>query len=524
VNRFARSYRLLTLFAPSLIAGLAVLAAGDEREGGFRMADAGSLTHAASQVLVPLFLVMAGALAIRLIEATILGQKRRAGTLLDQLDILTATGRAILWSGSAAIAASLYTGWASLAVLGILGLGVVYVAVTWTSLVAGGDEPWRGAAIDRAILPAVATEGDPVREEIRLRNVKIPAGFRLFVNGWSRRHGPNSRYAVSSEGSRAELLLESDLGAAVRGEHTAPPLQLWLGDVLGLTRTPIARFGAAAQTVLPKPGQVEGARLLLGKGRDDTTTVPTRRLPTEGLFRLREYAPGDDTRRIHWVRSLNANQLVVRLPDEIPPAEPAVRLILDTHLVGTETLACRAPDELLDALVRVWLGVGRALSDTGARVTLVAATTKGDGLVATERPLSARIPKEALRLGAKAAWQPSMPLKTLLKSGTERQVVVSSRPRPTEAEEGVVWVVVPEVVWTTPDPWPDERSVLQLPHPIGAAENRWGRRAAARRRAAEARRDGAIFNELLCWTDWRQLRGAFVARPKGARIALEVVS
>jgi hypothetical protein len=83
-------------------------------------------------------------------------------------------------------------------------------------------------------------------------------------------------------------------------------------------------------------------------------TTPAVRMPTEGTFRIREYTPGDDTRRIHWVRSLQANQLVVRLPDEIPQAEPAVRLVLDNCLAGTESLSCIAQDELLDGLVRVW--------------------------------------------------------------------------------------------------------------------------------------------------------------------------
>src|SRR5213075_1562985 len=117
---------------------------------------------------------------------------------------------------------------------------------------------------------------------------------------------------------------------------------------------------------------------------------PTQRQPSEGVFRIRTYVPGDDTRRIHWVRSLQMNHLVMRLPDEVPPAEPAERLILDSELWGTESLSCRAPDELLDALVCVWLGIGKALSELGVRVTLVTAAAHDGCTSIVERPMLMR--------------------------------------------------------------------------------------------------------------------------------------
>jgi hypothetical protein len=218
----------------------------------------------------------------------------------------------------------------------------------------------------------------------------------------------------------------------------------------------------------------------------------------------------------------------VRLPDEIPPAEPAVRLVLDHQLIGADRFSCRAPAELLDALVRVWLGVGRALVDAGVRVDLVAATRRGDGWVRTCRPLRARGALgdgEALRLGARVGWQGSLPLTSLVDgdAGRARCVVVSSRPRPVEGRDDLLWIVVPEVVWTTPEAWPPPPSYLSLPFPIGSPENRLSHRIRAKSDAAAARRDGAIFNDLLCWTDWTALRGAFVARPSGTRVALEVI-
>ena len=137
----------------------------------------------------------------------------------------------------------------------------------------------------------------------------VPAGMRLFATGRATPYGAVTRYAVGTEASRAEVVLESDLGASPRGEFRAPPLAMWFGDVLGLTRTPIVHGGdEVAFTVLPRPMPVDGVKDLLGRGGDAMTAVPTVRMPTDGTFRIREYAPGDDARRIHWVRSLQAGR------------------------------------------------------------------------------------------------------------------------------------------------------------------------------------------------------------------------
>jgi len=508
----SRALRIATLVVPPVVVTLCV-----ERD---------HLLDAAAPALAVLWVVMAGALMMRYVEA-----RRPAPTVSSidrpsawaQVDVLTATGASIVWMGAAALVAAAFTGWASLSVVGVLGLGAVYLAVIWTALVAGGDQPWRRATVTRSILPEVAVEGDPLREEVRTSGVKIPAGMRLFAVGRVTRHGAVTRYSVGSEGSHADLKLESELGPAPRGEHRVPPLALWLGDVLGLTRTPVVHRGEAMFSALPRPGLVDGVRELLGNGGDDASSRPTHRLPTEGTFRIREYVPGDDTRRIHWVRSLQTNQLVVRLPDEIPPAEPVVRLILDNDLAGTESLSCRAPGELLDALVRVWLGIGKALGEAGTRVTLVTAVDKGGAFAAVERNLIARSSREGLRLGARAVWQSAVPLATLLARNASRQVVVSSRPRRVDSSSEILWVVVPEAAWTSPEPRLPTSSPLTLAFPTGSADNRLDRRMGEQRRIKLMWQDRMVFRQLMSWTDRAAFSGAYVARPSQGRIALAVI-
>src|SRR5262249_14616028 len=230
--------------------------------------------------------------------------------------------------------------------------------------------------------------------------------------------------------SHADVRLASEIGVAQRGEHVAPAMALWLGDVLGLTRTQPVELGEARCSVLPRPAAVDGVRALLGAGGDDATALPTQRLPTEGAFRIRNYIPGDDARRIHWVRSLQTNRLVVRLADEIPQAEPAVRLILDNELWGADTLACHQVRELLDALVRVSLRVARALTDGGTRVTLVAIAERDGTPSVIERPFVPHASRDVLRLAGRLTWQTALNLSSLVTGDAPvRQVVVSSRSR-----------------------------------------------------------------------------------------------
>lgn len=524
----ARTLRIATLVLPSLIAALVTLRVRDER-----------ILYLAAPVLVVLWTVMAGALLRRVIEARTEAHPARSpeaesaaepaepsvrrASGWDHLDVLTASGAAVMWSGAVALVASGITGWASLSVIGVLGLGTIYVTATWTSFVAGGDAPWQRATVTRSILPEIAVEGDPLREAVRLTGVKIPTGMRLFATGRAMRHGVVSRYALGAEGSGADVTLESELGPAQRGEHHAPALALWLGDVLGLTRTPFAYHGDARFTVLPRPGAVDGIARLLGAGGDDVRARPDQRLPTEGTFRIREYMAGDDTRRIHWVRSLQQNQLIVRLPDEVPPAEPAVRLVLDNALRGVEALTCRAPDELLDALVRVWLGVGKALTDAGSRVTLVTTADKGGVVVPVERPLSPRASRDSLRLGARVDWQPVHPLAALLAHTATRQIVVSSRPQRMPWSSELLWIVVPEVAWTSVEPLYMTKSPVKLPFPSGTADNRRARRKRERKRIDQMEQDRALFSQVICWTDLTTFSGNYVARPEPTGTSLAVI-
>jgi uncharacterized protein (DUF58 family) len=507
-----REARIATLLAAPAVAAIAMLPVRSAR-----------LLSTTAPVLAILWLIMAAALSARIAQEA----RRQDRTPTDlrpawhQLDVLTATGSAVIWTSAAALITCGITGWASLSVLGVVGLGVVFVAATWTAIAAGGDAPWRRATVHRAIVPEIATEGDPLREQLHLTGVRIPAGMRLFATGRAMPDGATTRYAIGSDCSHADVRLTSELGPAQRGEHVAPAMALWLGDVLGLTRTQPAEPRCS---VLPRPAAVDGVRALLGAGGDDAIALPTQRQPTEGTFRIRHYVPGDDARRIHWVRSLQTNRLVVRLADEIPQAEPAVRLILDNELWGADALACRQVRELLDVLVRVWLGVARALTDGGTRVTLVAIGDRDGAPSVIERPFVPHASRDVLRLAGRLGWQTALTLSSLVAGDAPvRQVVVSSRSRKLAAASPLTWIVVPEVAWTsTALPLP-ARSYIKLPYPAGCADNRLGRRNRDRQRHRLLHHDHTLLSQVMCRTELSSFAGELIARPQRGRVALEVI-
>jgi hypothetical protein len=155
---------------------------------------------------------------------------------------------------------------------------------------------------------------------------------------------------------------------------------------------------------------------------------------------------------------------------------------------------------MLDAMVRLWLGIGNVLADRGTRVTLVAAVASGDAVRAVERQLYARSPRtQALQLGARVTWQSAVSLESLLERGSEQQVVVSCRPRHLERSARVSWVVMPEAAWTALEISLAREPAITYQFPAGSVENRSTRRTLAQSQANARWHEMAAFSQVVCW-------------------------
>lgn len=476
MSRAKHLFRIASLLVPSAIAWYVAYSA---TWPSTFVSDRDDVARVITHVLAPMWIVVASAFGLRL--ASVVGDPDRNGaSVLERASVLTSTGVVLSWVSAGAVASAVWLGWASLAVLGMLGTAIFHILVFLAHVALRNGDPTKGATFERTFTPHVVSEGDEVVEEIRVKNARIPIGFRMFVSG---RVGPRwatTRHVLESAESGAEIVLESEIGPAVRGEHEAEPLAVWVEDCFGLCRSPRTSVAATRLRVLPKPVALPKTPLVKDAGIGPRAPKPASRLPTEGNLALREYQQGDDARRIHWVRSLAARELIVRLPDEIPPDRPRVRLVLDTFFPEAAALECDAPGEALDALVRVWLAVGKELAEQGVHVTLVAALVRPDRPGEVDVVRQRMLPRTPARdLGARIAWQDRVSVDKLFTG--EHTLVVSRGVTAPQPEDGSVrWILVFNELSEPPLP---ATAGARLPHPMGAPENRW----TSRRRVADAR-------------------------------------
>ena len=502
-----RVFRIATLIVPSWLAWYVA----------FSQPQSSALGHAVMFTLGPMWILLMATLIVRVTSAAV----SMKGPVFAQIDVLTAAGSGMAWVSAASIAGAVWLGWASLAIVGLLGTGVFHGVLLYTLAVVRGSDPMRAASISRRFTPEIPTEGDDVIEEVRFENVRIPLGFRLFASARIGPRFPTSRYVLDASESGSEVVLESNLGAATRGEHEVEPLSVWLQDTFGLCRSLEVRVESPKLVVLPKMRPMEKQEPLLARGIGPSDPKPTNRLPTEGLFRMREYQPGDDVRRIHWVRSLASRELIVRLPDESPPDRPCVRLVLDTFFPEALDATCDAPAEVLDSLISVWLATARSLAETGVRVTLVAPVTEGDDIRIVKQDFSLRAQSPAIRLGAKVAWQNRMMVDEML-DNTPTYVVSRGIlfQRPPDPSFKVKFIFVMPIV--TEPPWP-YLAGARLPFPMGTPANRFTHRREVTERIARQRADHARVLRVMRPNIAHAPPGSFTAYATAEGIRLEAV-
>lgn len=446
--------------------------------------------------------------------------RRTLDILATHAGVVTIRGWTLLLLGCTLTLVALWLQWASFGLLAVLGLLLFYVVVGWTLFVSTflvrTFERGLGradATIERRMDPAVVHAGDSVEEVFRFRRVPVPFGYRLLVEDpLHPRLRTESRYVVGARARSAEVTARGRLRATPRGYYEVGPAQLWYQDLLGITRVSVASVATAALKVLPR---VRAATIIEPpRSASDQPDVLTRphRFPTEDLFRFREYAAGDDTRRIHWRLSIKHGTLQVRVPETRETTTHDIVLALDSFIPARlRKHAEHGADGVLDSLVDAWIGLAVELVQRGDRVTLVAAVRQHDGGgIAVERIAGRR--GELARwqdLGARVAWQSEFDVDALLEPAgdTVHGLVATARvlgPPPGRLPGAdTSWIVVDPAAALGPDEphwlrqltrggrWGAVAWVFRLPHPAGSEDNAWFRRiraAVALARAWRARR------------------------------------
>ncbi|MGH9164338.1 MAG: DUF58 domain-containing protein [Acidimicrobiales bacterium] len=242
----------------------------------------------------------------------------------------------------------------------VLGLVELYMlAAGAAALLVGGLAYVRLArfslAATRELHPARVHAGSSSRVELEVRNT---AGRRSPVVSARDPFGDGRRSASffiaplgPGETARAAYRLPTER----RGVFTLGPLELHLGDPFGVATS--ARIGAAAAslTVFPHVDPIEAPSLTQGHdplaGADHSTVLAAG---GEDFYALREYAQGDDLRRVHWKATARLDQLMIR-QDEMPwqgRATVVVDLRAEVHTEDSLEAAVSAAASVVTACLR----------------------------------------------------------------------------------------------------------------------------------------------------------------------------
>ncbi len=461
--------------------------------------------------------------------------------------LLTSRGYFVFASGIVFVLLSLAFKWASLGVMAVSSLLLFYL-VTGASVFlsaflvrtfeAGMGRDQRG--IRREFHPAVGRCGDPIEEKFLLTRVPVMPGYFLAIEDrLPERLDTDVRHVIPPKAGRESTTVGSVVRRTPRGTYEAGPARIWYQDMLGLTQINVASLATAQLKLLPHLSRVEiiePPRTPLEE--PDILTRPDK-FPTEDFFRFREYQAGDDTRRLHWKLSMRVGQLQVRLPETREITAKKVVLSLDTWVPKAWLSRTEVIDDLMDALVDVWVSTADQLIKAGEHVTMVAALRGEDGVLRREAiDCSKGQRPKWLDAGARAAWQSEIGVFDLFDEDETPEdafmIVLTSRlePVPPDPLPGrrTTWIYLhPSDTIGPPQPstfdlwlnWQDKPKMssleqilrfVQLPHPAGSDENGFGPRFNHWRRRLARRNKRAFIRQEVLKAGERAF-GAMLARP-----------
>ena len=184
---------------------------------------------------------------------------------------------------------------------------------------------------------AILVAGDPLREEFAVRNGSgLPLLWAAFIDA-SDLPGYAPGIVVAC-GANSEYRWRTDVECAQRGLFRLGPHRIELGDPFGLFRA--THHFTDFETVLIYPRVVQLPETTLPRGGIDGTARRRRSLMgARPAASVRDYAPGDSMRLVHWPTSAHRGRLTVKELELEPSGDVWIVLDLDAavqHGEGAE--------------------------------------------------------------------------------------------------------------------------------------------------------------------------------------------
>ncbi|GAA2427825.1 hypothetical protein GCM10010191_45920 [Actinomadura vinacea] len=259
---------------------------------------------------------------------------------------LTGRGAALLAFGVPMLGFGLWGAYPFMAALGAAALGAVLAAVLLTARTLRVE-------VRRSVYPGRVEKGDPAMARLRVNNSgrhRLAAFTTTDALGEATR---TIRARPLRPGAGASYTYEIPTGK--RGRLTVGPLTLHRVDPLELARS--RHPSGATDTLWVHPRQYPARALTGGHRRhhhDGATTDDALRGSME-FVDLREYAPGDEFRLLHWKATARTGRLMVR--ELADPEQPRFTLLLDTR---TTTFAEGLFEEAVDTAASLLAASARA--------------------------------------------------------------------------------------------------------------------------------------------------------------------
>ncbi|MGH3730713.1 MAG: DUF58 domain-containing protein [Micromonosporaceae bacterium] len=266
---------------------------------------------------------------------------------------LTGSGVAVLSGSVALLAGGLVLGYPTLTGLGVAGLVASLLAAAFVLV-------GQRLKVTRAVTPDRVTVGEEAYGRLEVANLGRLATPR--IDAVDHLDDVPLPVPVPSVRPRGRQVLEYPIRCGYRGLVRVGPVLLDRRDPLGLVRRSAQLAGGTTLWVRPRVHQVRPLPVGVVPDFEGRLTDQAPR-GSMAFSSLREYAPGDDPRQIHWRSTARLGKLVVR--EHVDTNEPTLSIVLDTR---TTVLG---GDEF-EAAVEVAASVAVASGRVGHAVSLAA--------------------------------------------------------------------------------------------------------------------------------------------------------
>lgn len=186
----------------------------------------------------------------------------------------------------------------------------------------------------REALPRRVVVGRTLTHTVEISAPRATGSF-LLTEQFDPMLWPDVTWAVTSAGPTAAPFV-TQFAAAFRGVYTIGPLEAIVGDPFGLCRRRHRVLDAVELVVHPRVELVVDR--ITAREWEDPVIRPPRSLPWptgSEFYGIRDYAPGDDPRRIVWSAVARTGELVVREAEH--GITDRIAVVIDTCLDNYRT-------------------------------------------------------------------------------------------------------------------------------------------------------------------------------------------